>query len=214
MQLTRNRLPTYHIPQRAKVSTAATQRSVWRCAVWLLACLSALATFAGGSTASGQEISREYPLKAAFLYQLGTYIRWPDSAIANGAKPGNGTSPFVIGVLGPDPVGAYLRKIAEKKRIAGRKIEVKSFQRAEQVRTCHILFMSRKTPRQTQEETLELLASRNILFVGETSDFLAQGGVIRFAIWNNQIRMYFSESACRREGLEVSAKIRPLLHEP
>ena len=114
MQSRQNRLPTYRAPTRAPASTAAARRGVRCCAKWSLACLSALALFGGGSTASGQEISREYPLKAAFLYRLGTYIRWPEAAFADGANPNAAKSPFVIGVLGPDPVGAYLRKIAEK----------------------------------------------------------------------------------------------------
>src|SRR5580698_556341 len=61
----------------------------------------------------GQTISREYPLKAAFLYNFANYVEWPSAAFQSS------TSPFIVGVLGPNPFGSMLDELA-KKTVRGR----------------------------------------------------------------------------------------------
>ncbi len=148
-----------------------------------------------------QAIDREYVLKAAYLYKFATYVRWPKGAFE---RP---TSPFVFGVLGPDPVGAHLRKLAGAKEIGGRKIEVHSFERAADVHACQILFLPKALDEGTQEAAVRHLSGRAILFVGETKDFLRQGGTIDLIIQGNRIRLYISKPAYERDGLKVSAQL-------
>ena len=47
-------------------------------------------------------VNREYAIKAAYLYNFGRYVTWPDKMFPNDQ------SPVVIGVLGPDPFGLAL----------------------------------------------------------------------------------------------------------
>ena len=89
-------------------------------AVRLVVCLIAAASVGVASPVHGQGINREYKLKAVYLYRFATYTKWPKRAFRNA------NSPFVIGVLGPDPVGNDLRKIAKVKTIDGRKIEIRN----------------------------------------------------------------------------------------
>jgi len=164
--------------------------------VWVV-----VATLNRGTPAFGQAISREYTLKAAFLYKFATYVRWPEKAF-----PGK-DSPFVMCILGPDPVGSGLRRIAAVKQIDGRRIEVRNFERPEDVRECHILFMSRAFSGNKQKAAMEVLSGRNILFVGETTDFLTQGGVIDLVVQDNRLVFFVSKSACERENLSASAQL-------
>ncbi|MEE9602918.1 MAG: YfiR family protein, partial [Thermoguttaceae bacterium] len=135
------------------------------------------------------------------LYKFATYVKWPEGAFAD-AK-----SPFVIGILGTDPVGADLRKIAAVKKIDGRKIEVRNFKNVKNIHGCHILFISRAVKSETQAAGLKQLMERNILFVGETRDFLKNGGVIDFVVQQNRVKIFISKSAYEREHLEISAKL-------
>lgn len=184
-------------PVRAVVAL----RHIPRWVVWLIVFLSATVGVGAASSAHGQVIDREYKLKTAYLYKFATYVQWPEGAFRDAA------SPFVIGILGPDPVGADLQKIAKMKKIDGRKIEVRNYEQAKEVRDCHILFMSRALKSETQQAAIKLLSGRKILFVGEDSDFLKQGGVIDFVIQENRIRIYISKSAYEREGLKISAQL-------
>ena len=146
-------------------------------------------------------ISRDRYIKAAFLYNFGNYVQWPKESFANAQ------SPFVIGILGPDPVGAYLRKIAAVKMVDGRKIEVRNFRQAEEVRQCQVLFISKAVAGETQAAALKKLSRRNILSVGETRAFLKMGGVIDFVVQENRVHIFISKSAYQREDLKISAHL-------
>ena len=75
------------------------------------------------------------------------------------------------------------------------------------VRGCQILFMSKALKRKTQQDANKRLAGKNILLVGETVDFLNDGGVVRFAIRDNRIHIHIKKSAYKRESLEISAQL-------
>jgi hypothetical protein len=93
-------------------------RSLWRaagclalaCAIGLSASLATVAPAAAQETEPGF-IDREYPLKAIFLYNFASYIKWPDAVFANSQ------SPFVIGILGSSPIDETLNQIAAQKKI-------------------------------------------------------------------------------------------------
>lgn len=172
-----------------------------RWVVWLIVFSCAAAGMGTTAPARGEVIDREYKLKAAYLYKFATYVEWPKGAFRDAA------SPYVIGILGPDPVGADLRKIAKVKKIDGRKIEVRNFKQAKEIRDCHILFMPRTLKSETQQAAIKLLSGRSMLFVGETPDFLRHGGVIDFVIQENRVGIYISKSAYETEDLEISAQL-------
>ena len=185
-------------PVRAAVASG---RVMPRWVAWLIV-FSCVAVVSGAaSSASGQAIDNEYKLKAAYLYKFATYIEWPEGVFSDA------TAPFVIGILGPDPVGADLRRLATVKKIDGRKIEVRNYEQAKEVRDCHILFESRALKSETRQAAAKLLSGRNILFVGEIPDFLKQEGVINFVIQENRIRIQISKSAYERENLKISAQL-------
>ena len=172
-----------------------------RWAVWLVACWCVAADIGTASLAHAQTIDREYKFKAVYLYKFATYVKWPERTFRDA------TSPFVIGILGPDPVGADLRDIARVKKIDGRNIEVRNYRSAEDVGECHILFMSRGLKSDVQQAAIKLLSKRSILFVGETPEFLKHGGVFDFVIQENRVRIFVSKSAFQSEGLDVSAQL-------
>jgi hypothetical protein len=49
--------------------------------------------------------SREYDLKAVFLYNFATFVEWPESV-----RPPAG-QPIIIGILGRDPFGTVLDEV-------------------------------------------------------------------------------------------------------
>lgn len=145
--------------------------------------------------------SREYRIKAAYLYQFGRYVEWPATAFATPQ------SPFVIGVLDNDPVAADLEQIAQIKKIQDRPIKVKRFSSPDDIEACHILYLSDLLPAETQTKILSRMSRRGVLPVGESSEFLDWGGAIRLARVGNNIRVYIARKAAEREGLAVSAKL-------
>ncbi|HVV02776.1 MAG TPA: YfiR family protein, partial [Puia sp.] len=50
-------------------------------------------------------LSREYELKAIFLYNFAQFVEWPPAAFSNNEAP------LVIGVIGKNPFGDRLKDI-------------------------------------------------------------------------------------------------------
>src|SRR5438034_4783465 len=79
---------------------------------------------------------KENDLKAAFVQHLAQFVEWPSEAF-----PAADT-PIVIGVLGSDPFGKVLDELVQNEFVRNRKLVVERYRRVEEIKTCHILFIS------------------------------------------------------------------------
>src|SRR5471032_2602944 len=84
-----------------------------------LALLGLLCIGAHAAAAAGAEISKEYQLKAAFLFNFTKYVEWSPQHFK--AKD----SPIVIGVLGHNPFGEEMGNILLDRTVNGRALVVK-----------------------------------------------------------------------------------------
>jgi len=149
-------------------------------------------------------ISREYKIKAAYLYNFGRYVEWPAEAF------GDAASPFVIGVLGTSPISPDLHLIAKVKKLRDRPIRVRQFSDAEgveEVESCHIMFFPRGIEPERRVEVIRRCSGSPVLLVGEDDDFLHRGGMIDLVIEQNKVRVYIAPEAAQRAGLTISSKL-------
>ncbi len=142
----------------------------------------------------------EYDLKAVFLLYFPRFMEWPEGAFPSV------DSPITIGILGDDPFGATLDEIVVDEIVEGRKLVVARYRRVEDIDACHVLFVSRSE----SERVFRILAAlkgRHVLTVGETSEFTAAGGIIRFVVDQGKIRLQINAEVARSEGLTISSKL-------
>jgi len=170
-----------------------------------LGAVCALALLLGKSlpaNAAVSEMSREYQIKAVLLFNLTRFVDWPADAFA---AP---FSPIVIGILGHDPFGEILDKVAEGETVNGRKVVVQRYDSLPAVRPCHILFIS-ASERARAKEIISTLKGRPILTVSDFEDFVRQfGGMVRF--YKNEqskIRLRINLDAARADRLNISARL-------
>ena len=164
------------------------------CVVWGL-------LFLGGLDASAQTApSREYQIKAVFLFNFAQFVEWPATAFAGPS------SPIVIGVLGESPFGAYLDETVLGEKVNNRPVEVQRYSRVEDIKTCHILFISRSEAGQL-EQILVSLKDRSLLVVGDGDDFAQRGGMIRLATIQNKVRLIINVDAAQVANLTISSKL-------
>src|SRR5579864_6498173 len=78
--------------------------------------------------------SRDDQLEAEFIYKFAEFTTWPERAFASP------NSPLIIDILGNDSVGNILGRTIRGETIGGRRLIVERYRRAEEVKTCHILF--------------------------------------------------------------------------
>ena len=167
----------------------------------ICAAIVVVATVAVGSLGlAAQPAAGEYEVKAAFLYNFARYIEWPEEAVPDAEDT------FVIGVLGEDPFGPILDRIAKSKTVDGRKIAVRRFATVEDYTPCHILFVS-SSETDRLATVLARLAESHVLVVGDTPGSARQGVIINFVIEQSKVRLEINPGAAERAGLKISSKL-------
>ncbi|HTA95980.1 MAG TPA: YfiR family protein [Verrucomicrobiae bacterium] len=154
----------------------------------------------GLNEARSQTVSREYPLKAVFLLNFAQFTDWPTNAFD---AP---DSPFVIGVLGDDPFGDVLDEAVKDEQVAGRKFVVERYARVEDVKNCHILFISQPETRRL-DKILDDLKGKPILTVSDIENSDYRGVCVRFITENNKIRLRINTDSLKAANLVMSSKL-------
>jgi hypothetical protein len=145
----------------------------------------------------------EYDVKAALLYNFARFVEWPAEAFA---AP---DAPFVIGVLGSDPLGPALERLLAGKTVAGRPIVISRWRRARERGACQMLFVAGLN----QAELKALLSDvgrEPVLTVADMPEFAAQGGMIGLIVEDNRLRFEINAYGTDRAGLKVSSRLLSL----
>lgn len=146
-----------------------------------------------------EETSREYQLKAAFLYNFTQFVEWPEGSLPE-------DTPFVIGILGKDPFGAYLDELVNGEKVNEHPLIVQRFASVDEIKTCHILFINISDKSQLQA-ILKNLKSNNVLTVGDATHFSKNGGIVRFYTEDNKTRIHINLEAAKQAELTISSKL-------
>jgi len=156
---------------------------------------------AGGQPLSAQTaISKEYQIKAVFLFNFAQFVQWPTTAFTRADEP------FRIGVLGADPFDSFLDETVRGEKVDGHPLVIRRYGGIEEVKGCQVLFISRSES-EGMEKILAGLKGRNILTVGDTEGFIENGGIIRFVTEGNKIHFRVNLEALKRTNLTISSKV-------
>lgn len=153
-----------------------------------------------GTNLAAESPSKEYQIKAAFLFNFVHFVQWPPAAFANAQAP------LVIGVLGDDPFGSYLDEIVRGEKVDNHAVVIERYQRVDEINVCHLLYISRSQSKKIRA-ILAGLKGRSILTVADFEGFSASGGIIRFLTGNNKVRFRINRGAAENARLVVSSKL-------
>ena len=145
-------------------------------------------------------VTPEYQVKAAFLFNFTQFVEWPVNAL-----PETKTH-LVIGILGGNPFGTYLEEIVSGEQANGHPLVVQEYKIAEEIKTCHILFIN-LTEKNKLEQAITSLKGRSILTVSDGNNFIKQGGMVRFITKNNKIQIQINPEAAKEADLIISSKL-------
>ena len=147
-----------------------------------------------------QDQPTEYQVKAAYLYQFGKFVEWPE-----GTSSVSGND-FAICTLGGDPFGRALDETISGRSVQGRKVIARRLSNVNDVSDCNILFVgSSEQARMT--DILKVVQGKGILTVGDKADFVLQGGMIQFQTEQNKVRFEINLPAVTRSNLKVSSQL-------
>ena len=143
-------------------------------------------------------VESEYSVKAAFLLNFARFTQWPASAFQNTQ------SPFSICVLGEDSFGPALDQLVEGESVLGRRVVVQRLRKPPATKACHLLFVGA-----SEKEARRVLAGVGgaVLTVGESPEFLSDGGIIAFVLESRRVRFDVSLSAAAQAGLTISSRM-------
>ena len=145
------------------------------------------------------QIAREYQVKAVFLFNFAQFVEWPPSTFKE-------SNAIVIGVLGEDPFGPYLDEAVRGEEVNGHPIIVERYRHLDDMKVCHILFISSTEARELKQ-VFTNLKSKNILTVSDADNFTKQGGMIRFFTEDRKTRIRINLSVAKGADLTISSKL-------
>ncbi|MGH9856831.1 MAG: YfiR family protein [Acidobacteriota bacterium] len=152
------------------------------------------------STPIQAQSPQEYQIKAVFLYNFALFVEWPPGTFSDPRAP------IVIGILGRDPFGSYLKEAIEGETINDHSLVIARYRTVEEIKQCHILFISDSESEQL-ETILLALQGRPILTVGEVQGFAQRGGMIRFTNEKNKVRFRINIQSTTAAKLTISSKL-------
>ena len=148
------------------------------------------------------ELSREYQIKAGFLYKFLFFAEWPEDMFADDETP------FTIGILGKDPFGDIFKNV-ESQAVNNRKLVIKKIDKVsggEALRQCQVLFIS-PSLKDTMEYLLESLKGYPVLTVSEVEGFTHSGGMINFITQENKVGFEINRTAAESAGIRFRSKL-------
>ena len=170
----------------------------------LLRAFSPLLALLMAMPACGEDLSREYRIKAAYLYNLSKFIVWP------GEETLPKDVPITICVYGYNPFDNYLDKLRERP-VRGRMIAIRYVQERESTDDCQMLFVS-----QHNTATPKLLNAAPpyppILTVSDDEDFLTRGGLVSLVTVSNNVQLDINLTRAKQTGFSVSANLLEIAH--
>ena len=153
--------------------------------------------------------SREYQVKAAFLYSFISFVNWPEDKQAEDNKR------ITIGIIGNDPFGKAFEPIKDK-QVKGKDVVIKRFktiqelnkssEETEAIKKCHLLYIC-PSEKDELQKIINLVMSHNILTVGDTNSFLESGGMINFLMEDKKVRFEINNNAAEQAELKIRSKL-------
>ena len=181
----------------------------------IIACLlinSAAAVYGARSLEEYRELKRQW------VYNVARFVTWPPSSFSLM------DTPFIVGIIGEELQKA--EGLFKGKTIQGRKVEVKRFKSAYDVKFCHLLYISasqknsvssivmniKRLKPSTGGSTSGVLTSAGsaILTISDMEDFIQKGGMVQLVVKENKMRFQVNQTSAKKSGLKISSQLLKL----
>ena len=138
----------------------------------------------------------EAEVKAAYLYKLASFVRWPNANGVEGA--------FRICIAGRGDVAGVLGQLVRGQQVGGRPIAVEQLTgtQTDRAKDCQMLFLGRGSSSPLFAATRGL----PVLTVGDLNNG-TRGGVIDFLLRDGRVRLAIDRGAADARHLELSSKL-------
>ena len=144
--------------------------------------------------------TEEYRVKAAFLFHFAQLVDWPAQV------PEDENNPLTVCTIGKDPFGGDLEVTLQGKSVGARPLRIRHLKQPQEVRGCQVVFVGGSERKQVLP-LLAALKDKATLTVGESDDFVKQGGMIGLYMDDNKLRFDINVDAASRVKLKISSRL-------
>jgi hypothetical protein len=156
---------------------------------------------ASGGVLHPQEVSLEYRVKAAYLYNFLRFVEWP-------VEPPS--DPLTICVAGGrNPFGDVLEETIRGESVGGRPVTARVIRQPDD--GCHVVFVPEGA---AAGAYIRAADARPTLTVGESPDFIRMGGIVNFIREGTNVRFEIDPMTAERAGLRISSRLLQLARIP
>ena len=142
--------------------------------------------------------AQQYAFKAAFLFNFIEYIDWK-----NDTESGT----FNFAVLGKSPITDQMQIIARDQRAKNKKINVKEYQKLDEIGFCYILFISEAFPIPV-EEVVAKFQNKPVLIVTEKREGQVKNGpYINFFVESGKLKFEINLNTVNKAGIKISSQL-------
>jgi uncharacterized protein DUF4154 len=185
------------LPSKRGLPAQVSQPALTLCRLFFI--LSAVLVFVPRTNAQ-RLTATEYQVKAAYLYNFGKFVGWPDKGALSKDEP------FEICVLGEDPFGLTLDSALTGAKISGKIVTAKRISKPQEIDSCRILFISSSEGAHL-EEILGTLERASVLTVSDIPQFSQRGGMIEFVLDGGRVRFQVNLTNAEGAGLNMSSEL-------
>lgn len=131
----------------------------------------------------------EYKLKAGYIYNIMKFISWQEVS----------GKVIKVAVYGADPFDGYLDTM-QSKRIKNHSIKVVHTKDIEELKSSDVVFIS-------ANNALPDLVSHGVLTIGDSKEFLHNGGMIELKVVASKIKIGINLDLVQKEQINISSKL-------
>jgi uncharacterized protein DUF4154 len=146
----------------------------------------------------------EYAVKAAYLFKLGNYVRWPANLPAQR---------YVIGVWGDNPSEQALAPFAAAK-IGGAPATHARFSSLDKAPNCQIVFVAGEDDlaREHLRAAVAAFRGKPVLIIAEAPGGIEAGAAVNLVRAENTIKFDLNLAAANQAGLSFDARLHRIAH--
>jgi hypothetical protein len=147
--------------------------------------------------------SSEYAIKAAFLFHFAQFAEWPATAFKDA------TTPLTFCTLGENEFHGALDDSISGKRIGNRTLRVQRLKEPQGAAECQVIFVGGNDKKRIPA-LLASLKDAPVLTVGDTENFVQNGGMIGLFLEDSKVRFEINLDSVERAKLRISATLLAL----
>ncbi len=152
-----------------------------------------------GGAAQELAVDNPYKVQAAFIRNFAHYVNWPERSFTSDKEN------WRVCIAGPDPFGRVLEQTLQGREEQGRSFSVIRSDEMDVLVQCHIVFIAYKDAAR-RRNAMERLKNRPVLSVGDSPDFLREGGVIAFQT-GDRVRMGVNLDQAKAVSLIIQTRM-------